>query len=166
MARHRMPAQKPGKSRQDVETPQEFIDAVAARWGSIDVDLACHSRNPKAALALTWPDVNSLMQDWPVLFAGKNCWLNPEYGNVAPWAEKSMLAGPMMQKGGIFMLVPAGTSTQWWARFVHQRAMVYFLRPKIVFVGETSAFPKDLVLVHYAPGISGYDTWRWKGVDR
>jgi phage N-6-adenine-methyltransferase len=161
-----MPAQKPSKSRQDVETPQEFIDAVAARWGKIDVDLACHSRNPKAAVALTWPDVNSLAQDWAGLYADLNCWLNPEYGNVGPWAEKAAAAGGMMRRGGIFMLVPSGTSTQWWAHHVHRKAMVYFLRPKIVFVGEKSSFPKDLTLVQYAPGLSGYDTWRWKGVDR
>lgn len=48
-----MPAQKPGKSKQDYGTPKDFIDAVAARFGPLVVDLAAHAGNAKCLEFIT-----------------------------------------------------------------------------------------------------------------
>lgn len=169
MARH-MPEQKPGKSVQEVETPEAFIEAVEKRWGKLDIDLACSRRpdgtlNAKAERGLAWPETDSLAADW-TQFADLNCWLNPEYARIGPWAAKCAMVGPFMRRGRIFMLVPASIGANWYRDFVRGEAMVEVLESRIKFVGHLEYYPKDLVLAVYAPGMVGSTYWDWKGGKR
>lgn len=156
-----MPAQNPGASEQAVGTPPEFLRAVVRRFGPIRWDLAADSTNH---VVEKWygpgsPDgEDSLVMPWwqlpGVLF------LNPPFGNIKPFAEKLADEGPRGAR--VKMLVPAAVSTEWWAKFVHNRALVLLLRPRLKFVTHDHGFPKDLALVCAGPWMApGYHTWRW-----
>ncbi len=162
-----VPQQKPTESRQDFETPRDFLDALEARWGKLDVDLACRTDNCKASAGYHLDkDINSLQQPWADEFPDGNCWLNPEFGNIEPFARKCAIEGPKFKKGKIFLLTPASIGTNWYAQYVYGRAMVIGLSPRITFVGASQGYPKDLSLSIFGPGIHGHGVWRWKGEAR
>jgi phage N-6-adenine-methyltransferase len=151
-----MPEQKPGRSVQEVGTPREFLDAVERRFGSLDWDLAADGSNHVTPYWFgpgSRYEQDSLTAHWA---AGYFSWLNPPYGNIAPWARKCAFAGMR-----IAFLVPASVGSNWFAEHVDGKALVLFLRPRLTFVGHTQSYPKDLILAMYGEK-PGYECWRWK----
>ena len=166
-----MPAQKPHRSVQVVETPWDFIDAVEKRFGKITFDLAatydnckvresnyrnkgyCHY-GPGSPLA-----EDALKQNWGKLKG--NLWLNPEFGEIKSWAAKCD-ATPRVVGRNILFLIPASVGSNWWAEFVDRKARVLFTSPRLTFVSHKSPYPKDLGLCVYGAGPAGYECWRWK----
>lgn len=156
-----MPAQKPHRSKQDYQTPREFLDAVQARFGRIVFDLSCTTANCVARAGWYFDrGYDGLAESWDTLAQpGEVAWLNPEFGNVAPWAEKCAgYAGA----GLVTMLIPAAVSTEYYADHIHDRAFVAPIRPRLIFVGEEDPYPKDLMLCVYGMGLRGFQPWRWK----
>lgn len=153
------PKQKPGQSKQDYETPPEFLAAVCHTFGfdRFDFDLAATAENTQAAQFFT-PEMDSLWQVWNNL-AG-NLWLNPPYKNIAPWVEKARYTNTSISRR-IFMLLPAGVGTNWYADHVYNHALVLAIRPRLIFVGETAPYPKDLILAIYGDW-PGFHTWDWR----
>lgn len=161
-ARRNMPRQKPRESEQIVCTPPEFLHAVQRRFGPIGLDLAATRENrvcpmhfgPGSELALDTLDPK-------VSWSGRTLrWLNPPFGNIPPFARK---CAEQRHHAPIALLTPAGVSTLWFADFIHGKALVLALRPKLIFVGQEQSFPKDLILSVYGPYIApGFDTWKWK----
>jgi phage N-6-adenine-methyltransferase len=149
------PKQKPGKSKQDYETPWEFIRAVEQRFGSLTWDLAANEQNRKADLFIG-EDQNALSMCWGILSG--NLWLNPPFGKISLWAEKCAITQRAM--GRILLLVPASVGSNWFASHVHNKALVLALAPRISFDGKSS-FPKDLMLCVYGAE-TGFDIWRWR----
>lgn len=152
------PKQKPGRSEQSVATPKDFLEKVKGLLGieEFDIDLAAEESN-KVAYAFYSKEDNSLKQDWGF---GGFCWLNPPFSNITPWVEKSYMES---QKGAkIAALVPASVGSNWWSNWVENKAHVLLLQPRLTFVGHTSCYPKDLVLLLYTKWIKGgrYH-WRW-----
>lgn len=156
-----MPKQKPGLSEQIVGTPPEFLAAVARRFGPIRFDLAANAANAVAP-AYFGPGSplgeDALEQSWQrpgVLFC------NPEFGDCKRFVKKAAEEGA---KGArIHLLAPASVSSKWFADYVHHKALVLALRPKLTFVGHDHQFPKDLALFVFGPWIApGFDVWRWK----
>lgn len=154
-----MPAQKPGRSTQEVGTDRAFLAAVERRFGPISYDLAAIASNAVCARFFT-PLHDSLSRPWGNL-AG-NLWLNPPYGDIAPWARKC--AGTPLEGRRIFLLVPASVGSNWFADHVWGLADVYFLRPRLTFVGHNDPYPKDLMLCVYRPALGppGGALWKWK----
>lgn len=159
----KMPKQKPGKSEQEVGTPIRFLDATREllRITQFAVDLAASAKLHVCEPYIT-KEQNSLIQPWHA-FTGQGIgwgWLNPEFGDIYPWAQKSWQAS---RKGAyVAMLVPAAVGTQWWHEFVRGKGYAIMLQSRIQFVGHTDGFPKDLALVLYAPFLAGGETtWRW-----
>jgi hypothetical protein len=159
----KLPKQKPGKSEQRVETPADFLEAVERRWGKMDVDLACDAGNMKAPKGFYFPEVDSLKEDWLLWCKNGNGWLNPEFGNIAPFAAKCFATQPHLQRGRIFMLTPASVCSDWYLDLVKPRATTYLLRGRIIFVGSAHGFPKDLILSVFEAGAEGgvYE-WNWR----
>ena len=155
-----MPAQKPGKSVQEVGTPREFLGAVERRFGKITWDLAANEKNKVAFMHLgpgsAYPD--ALAEDWSDGFNGL-LWLNPPYSKIGPWAQKCH--ENRGDRSRIAFLVPAGVSTKWFRNYVHEKALVLFISPKLTFVGHEQQYPKDLILAMYGEK-PGYECWRWK----
>jgi phage N-6-adenine-methyltransferase len=163
-----MPKQKPGKSRQDYETPQDLIDAIEQRFGPLAFDLAAHAKNTKCKGYYN-SRVDSLKQDWSLLKG--NLWLNPPFARIGPWAEKcketvwywqhlngeDTFALPF----NIFLLTPAAIGSEWFRKHIYMHAGVIALNPRIQFVGEADPYIKDCMLSVFGMHPS-FEVWRWK----
>jgi phage N-6-adenine-methyltransferase len=155
-----MPEQKPGRSVQEVGTPRIFLDAVEARFGKLEFDLAANIDNSICGPDFYGPGSFNALDGLSTWWGGKplNMWLNPPYGNIAPWAAKC--ARDRHPEGRI-AFVPASVGSNWFADHVDGKALVLFLRPRLTFVGHTQSYPKDLILAMYGEK-PGYECWRWK----
>lgn len=154
-----MPPQKPGRSKQDYPTPDDFFGAVEGRFGPMEWDLAANEGNSKCGKCFLGEEQNSLLCRWSALAHGKNFWLNPPYGYIEPWARKCALES---ERGArIFMLVPASVGSGWYMDYVEPYAYVFGLNPRLCFDGKAS-YPKDCVLCCYVNGFTGFKTWKWK----
>mgnify|MGYP001589189719 FL=1 len=169
----KMPKQKPGRrSKQDYGTPWEFIRAVEARFGKLDIDLAGTERNKKAPKVIT-PEQDSLGSAahlWPM---NRRCWLNPPFSRIGPWAAACSMwrsdfpkAG-VMDKSRIFFLTPASVGANWFRGHVYGKALVLFLcsnehgSGRLTFEGEKDPYPKDLILSVYGEP-PGFEMWGWR----
>lgn len=152
----RMPPQKPGRSKQDYSTPDDFMAAVVDRFGTPHYDLAAEIGNAWAACYFT-PEKDSLAAEsvWPT--NDYLCWLNPPYDNIAPWAKKCLES-----KSKILFLTPASVGANWFQRWVMHKAYVLFLTPRLSFDGK-NPYPKDCILSVFNSGCGpGFDGWKWK----
>lgn len=162
------PTVRRGKSKQDYGTPWEFIHAVEGRFGPIVWDLAAHAGNAKSSNFYTKED-DTLVQPWAERHPAGNLWLNPEFGNIEPYAAKCA-AERARRVGFIFLLTPASVGTDWFKDHVHGKAVVLGLSPRLQFegtkpnpeTGRIDGYPKDLMLSVFGYGLHGFDTWRWK----
>jgi phage N-6-adenine-methyltransferase len=156
------PSMARGTSKQDYETPVDFMDAVKSRFGTIGFDLAASDLNAKAPRYFT-EAVNSLIMPWHkagCLEKGEWLFLNPPFSNIEPWAEKC--AAEMKLGARILFLVPAAIGSNWYWKHVAPNAHVLALRQRISFDGKNS-FPKDLLLCVFLAGLKGFQPWDWKG---
>lgn len=160
-----MPVQKPHRSKQDYGTSWEFIRAVEAQFGNLDVDLAARADNAKASRYIP-PSDDSLSQPWGMLFPGLTGWLNPPFENIGAWAEKCAYeTGParyMCKQMRVIMLTPASVGSNWFAEHVHNTAAVLALSPRLTFEGCADPYPKDCMLSLFGFDETGFDVWRWK----
>lgn len=156
------PKQKPGSSRQDYGTPWALIRAIEARWGKLTIDLAARADNAKCPESIT-PEEDSLKQDWARCIGGGIGWLNPPFGDIAPWAAKCLAA----RGTSIIMLTPASIGSEWFADYCEGKAKVVGLRPRLKFEGCKDPYPKDCMLTLWCEqnGIfhdeRDFQTWRW-----
>lgn len=154
-----MPAQKPGRSRQDYQTPGEFLDAVRRRLGisAFAVDLAASRENTVAEKFYTQEE-SGLSNSW--IHDGWN-WLNPPFEKIEPWVQRAYYTSRTGARTAV--LIPAGVGSNWWRRWVHGKAFVLLLNGRITFVGADAPYPKDCVLLLYGPDVApGYDVWAWE----
>jgi phage N-6-adenine-methyltransferase len=156
-----MPAQKPGRSKQDYATPRPFLAAVKRRLGiqSFEMDLAADSTNAVCPRYLT-EEMDALATPWRGLWMGW-AWLNPPFADIGPWARKCAETGSRRQP--IAFLVPAAVGANWFRDFVDGRALVLFLNGRLKFMPDkpTWLYPKDCILALY--GLPpGYEVWNWR----
>ena len=170
-----MPRQKPGKSKQDYQTPVEFLDTVKKRLQINEFvwDLAA-SRENTVAPSYYDEEMDSLIQSW--VFDGWN-WLNPPYADIESWVTKAAIEA---QKGAhIAMLVPASVGADWWLEWVEPYAYVSFLNGRLCFIPDWETqvdddgervfkakplYPKDCALLLYTPWrMTGHEIWNWSG---
>jgi phage N-6-adenine-methyltransferase len=153
-----MPIQKPTKSVQTVETPDDFFSAVVARFGNFSWDLAANASNTKCENFFS-EEQNSLNQAWHQL--GGNLWLNPPFSNIETWAAKCVEESRL--GADIFMLVPASVGSDWFRHCVEGKSYALALSPRMTFVGHKDPYPKDLMLcVYNGWELTGFGTWRWR----
>lgn len=145
-------------TKQDYGAPPAFIEAVERRFGPLTFDLACTRENKKASCGLYFPETDALTVDWSPMPG--NLWLNPPFANIEPWAAK-LAAECRDRQGFALFLTPASVGSNWFARHVKDNAMVLGLSPRMTFEGETTPYPKDLMLSVFGYGLRGFDTWRW-----
>lgn len=160
----KMPVQKPGKSVQDVGTPDWLLALVERTWGTITYDPAASPENhacdnydqglpvgydglkedwlSRSVTSELWEDEDGI--EFNKITGQGIIWINPPYRLIAPWVQKAYESEQL-----VVMLVPASVGSNWWADWVHEKAAVYFLRPRLVFKGHTDPYPKDLALLVY-----------------
>ena len=161
------PSMARGKSKQDYETPPEFMEAVRNRFERPIWDLAAAPENARCYHYYTKED-DSLTKDWHKIHSDRQLkgekdgflWLNPPFSNIEPWAEKC--AAEMKLGARILFLVPASVDSVWYWKHVAPHACVLALKQRICFDGK-NGFPKGLILAVYAYGLKGFQPWDWKG---
>ncbi len=159
-----MPQQRPGRSKQDYQTPPEFLYALRQKLGigQFDIDLAASAEN---AVCVNYYDegMDSLAEhnSWKVTTGGW-AFCNPPYANIRPWVKKAYEQS--LEGAQIAMLVPASVGSLWWLQFVQPHgAYVLYLNGRITFVGADGPYPKDcavLLYTKYLDGGCGYWSWR------
>lgn len=179
MSGRTMPRQRPGLSEQSVWTPWSLIAAAQNKLHiyAFNWDLAADANNTKVAIDECTERFkmrrrffnvsdDALRQPWHRLneyygFEGQPWnWLNPEFGQIAPWVEKCCEEATLGAHTAL--LVPASLGANWWADFVHGHAYVLALRSRVKFVGHDQCYPKDLALCLYTPtGYTGMELWDW-----
>lgn len=154
-----VPKQKPGRSKQDYETPWKVVRAIE-RWPgeSFAVDLAASDSNKKAPRCIT-VEQDSLCLSWFGLGRNKLLWLNPPFSNIDVWARKCRSESVLGAR--IVMLTPASVSTSWYAEHCFDACRTVFLRPRIQFVGACDPYPKDLMLTLWGLGAPGFELLDW-----
>ena len=91
-----------------------------------------------------------------------NLWLNPPFSKIEPWAAKCAASAPFGQdQRRVFLLVPAGVGSEWFAQHIHEKALVLAVRPRLTFVGHSAPYPKDTILAVFGEP-PGFETWRWQ----
>lgn len=183
----KMPAQRPGLSKQNYSTPKDFLGAV--KWllqiDDFEFDFAAEANNAKADRYFT-KDHNALdpKWNWAELLGNKWGWLNPEFSNIRPWAERCLFES---RRGArIALLTPASVGANWFGDFVHDQALVYFLNGRLCFIDDWETvrydhddpngkyrrgdrmymskplYPKDTILSLFGPDIApNYGFWDW-----
>lgn len=147
-----------GPSRQDYQTPPNFIEAVVKRFGPLGVDLAGSHANAQAPLVIT-PEHDSLSLDWAEF--DRTRWLNPPFAHIKPWVARC--AALEWDPHPTLLLVPASVGSEWWAQYVDMRAAVRFCRPRLTFVGCDQPYPRDIALCCYGGAFDAkYECWRWR----
>lgn len=157
------PRQQPGRSRQDYGTPPELLEAVKERFRieQFDCDLAASKANAVC------PHYLSVMDDalsgitWK-RGTGYN-WLNPPFASIEGWVSKAWMQLCACEAKTL-VLIPAAVGSNWWRDWVHNKARVRFLNPRLTFVGCKDPYPKDCALLVYedADSVDDYDVWTWK----
>ncbi len=135
-------------AREDWETPPDFF-AVLDQVFAFQLDAAASPHNAKCARYFTKQE-DGLARSWRPY---KRVWLNPPYGRgMDRWMRK---AYEEAQQGCIVVcLVSARTDTRWWHDWVHDKALVTFLRRRLKFRNPEvcpsgdghSVFPSALVM--------------------
>lgn len=174
-----MPVQRPGKSKQNYQTPIELLKAIKLRF-KIDEfawDLAADKEN--TVVPTFFPGQSqleqkryyneaddSLTQSWTK--GGWN-WCNPPYADIEPWVAK---AAREAQAGAqTVMLVPASVGSNYWRIWVEPYAYQSFLNGRLCFIPDWQAqgfkspplYPKDCALLLYTPwGFIGHEIWNWR----
>lgn len=164
-----MPIQKPGKSKQNYQTPIELLNAVRKRLQIADFvcDLAADEQNAVCNQFID-EEQDSLVMDWPQTDGGW-CWLNPPYSDIEPWVAKAKNASHNGTQ--TVMLVPASVGSNWWREYVEPWAYQSFLNGRLCFIPDWKEqgfkspplYPKDCAILLYSTwGFLGHDIWSWK----
>lgn len=157
-----MPAQKPGRSKQDYQTPPELLVAIKRRLYITDFDVDVAASKDNAVCPYYYDEErNGLAQPWQVPESTSGwAWCNPPYANIGDWVEKAIYE--VWQGANIAMLIPASVGSNWWSR-AEKYCYQLFLSPRITFVGCDTPYPKDCALLLFTPmGLTGNQCWRWK----
>lgn len=155
------PAQKPGRSRQDYGTPPAFLEAVKKRLNiqDFEIDLAASRANRVTELYID-AELDALeVFTWRTGLGWH--WLNPPYANIGPWVQRAWEEWNGSTSTATAVLIPAAVGANWWREWVHDKARVLFLNPRLTFVGCKDPYPKDCALLLYGQP-SGYEVWTWK----
>lgn len=161
-----MPAQTPGRSRQDYGTPPQLLAAVEGRLlRAFTFDLAATRENAIAPRfysleegedALERPWAKAVDSDWDGLG-----WLNPPFADLEPWVQKARYEAGLGLH--LAMLVPSAVGANWWRDCVEPYAYTLHLNGRVTFVGETTPYPKDCSVLLYLPErLTGSQVWTWR----
>lgn len=154
-------------SKQNYQTPPDFMDAVKQRFGPIAFDLAADETNKQAERFYSIDD-DSLSQDWVSLSwelpQYSVIWLNPPFKNIPLWAKKCAESGPRLAPDRVLLLLtPASVGSNWFRDHVVSVGHSLLLNGRITFVGETHPFPKDCQLAVYSRECNtGISIWKWR----
>jgi site-specific DNA-methyltransferase (adenine-specific) len=123
-------------------TPQWFFDSLNEEF-SFTLDPCADDFNHKCEKYYTKED-NGLLKSWD----GEKVFCNPPYGReINKWVEKcftEVKAGSCLLA---VMLIPARTDTQWFHKYIYQKAEVRFLKGRLKFGDSQNSAPFPSMVV-------------------
>lgn len=158
-------------SKQDYQTPKNFIQAVENRFGKISFDLAASAHNTQHERYFAAPGSEDLFAEGYDLFAQdlgalsktvarrSIMWLNPEFKRIEPYAEKIATA-KLVNEVRIGFLVPASIGSNWYRDFVYGKSATKHLHGRLCFDG-IHPFPKDCLFALFGDSELGTTIWEW-----
>lgn len=114
------------------------------------------------AFTQSWADISKRFKrlDDPRQNGHGLLWLNCEFSDTAPWAERYATESKLGANG--LLLTPASIGSNWCRDHVDGQADVYELGGRLCFDGK-NVFPKDCILSHFYPGARGDKFfWEWR----
>lgn len=154
-------------SQQSYRTPPDFLARVQRKFGVVlTFDLACTAENfiPSSLNGFCYPDQDALASAWPTMPAGEAAWCNPPFNRSSAFARVAS-ESPHCRS---LMLIPASVGSTWFAEHVDGKALVVFLRPRIVFLQPDgtpcdAGINRDCMLLGWGwqPGFTCQDWRAW-----
>lgn len=155
-------------SKQDYTTPDDFMAAVALRFGPIAFDLAAHAgnaRSPNYFAPVTGPEgplpldpkahgMDAFDFSWAKVsdkFRRRDrskgvLWLNCEFADIPKWSSRCR--NEAMLGANILLLTPAAVGSNWFADNIAGQADVYLLKGRLSFLPGES-YNKDCTISHF-----------------
>lgn len=126
----------------DWATPQELYDTLNEEFG-FTLDPCASSSNAKCDKFYTKQD-NGLSKNW----AGERVFCNPPYGReISKWVEKCSIEANNPNTV-VVALLPARTDTQYFHRFIYDKAKeVRFIKGRLKFGGHSNSAPFPSMIV-------------------
>lgn len=154
-------------SIQGYRTDPAFLSAVERKFATaLTFDLAC-TRTDRIASATDgfhFPEQDALASPWPTMPEGTTAWANYPFAKGHAFLRVAA-ESPHCRS---ILLGPASVGSRWFAEHVHGRALVVFLRPRIVFLQPDgtpcpAGINRDCALMAYGwpPGYhcENWTTW-------
>ena len=125
----------------DHRTPTDLYEALNARYGPFELDVAASSENTKCDVYIT-EEQNALKQSWNTLYAsnvlwmaaGINVWCNPPYHSIDDWVNHAIKqVGHSCQS--ITMLLPNRTDRPWFKTLLTHAKHIHFIQGRLRFTG-------------------------------
>lgn len=135
------------QSNQNWETPPEFFNLID-KYFNFNLDVCALRETAKCDHYFGPDQVNIGKQDGLTAPWEDNiCWCNPPYSDPKPWVEKAILE----LEATTVMLLPTDSSTQWFADAFMYASEIWFLKPRIRFVGAVGSPRWANMLVIFRP---------------
>lgn len=175
-------------SQQNYRSPRSLLSAIEARFGKFTFDAACTSDDcviedretswegiPCHRVSGFYFDegVNALEQDWSELTGHVYC--NPPFKLAGKFAKKISDSGiwlPDSRGPKVSLVVPFGSDTNWYWNYVHGKALVLSLSPRVPFLnpdgssvldgkGKPAAINRPMICAIYGEP-PGFERWVWQ----
>lgn len=163
------------KSIQDYITPPELVQFLERRFGvDLMLDLAASAENTRCKDFITQAEDESFPIggiDWGLriqqveldFHVPKGCmasWLNPPFKKAAPFMARAAQEGRAGNR--IIALTLTSLATDWYQDWVEPNALILILKERVTFVGQPTAYPKELMVSLFGFGMRGLGRLSWK----
>lgn len=127
-------APDPSGERDHQFTPPDFLSAIYAAFGDIDIDPCAHELSPVIARQRIIPGNggNGLIEDW----IGDLVFVNPPFSSMLKWLRRADQQWTAGNAKTIVALVPARTDSNWFHDHLRSQAAVYMMRGRLRFLTE------------------------------
>lgn len=123
-------------------TPQRFYDDLNEEF-SFTLDPCADESNHKCARYFTKED-DGLSKDW----GGEVVFCNPPYGREIPlWVKKCFDEVHLRECPCAVMLIPARTDTQWFHKYIYNKAEIRFIKGRLKFGDSQNSAPFPSMVV-------------------
>jgi len=122
-------------------TPKSLFDFLDGHF-SFTLDPCCVRENALCKKFYT-AEEDGLLQSWQ----GERVFMNPPYGrDISLWVKKAYTEA--QANSLVVGLLPARTETQWWHKYIFNKAHVLFLKGRLKFGGikKDAPFPSAVCI--------------------
>lgn len=129
-------------------TPPEFMEAIYAAFGEIDLDPCCHPSSPviaKRRMMLS-EGGDGLVDDW----SGRTAYVNPPFSALLRWLRRAYEQWSAGKIATVICLVPVRTDSVWFHETLSLEADIYLLQGRVRFLdprGGSQQTPFALMLL-------------------